>query len=58
MKKTLAINPINCSALVQPPCNDFERDFSFLDEIEDIRFSAFSKEELTGVEADVRRTSD
>ena len=38
--------------------NDFERDFSFADEIEDVGFSAFLKDELTGVEADVRRTSD
>ena len=38
--------------------NDFEGDFSFADEIEDIGFSAFSKDELTSVEADVRRTSD
>ena len=38
--------------------NDFERDFSVADEIEDIGFSAFLKDELTGVEADVRRTSD
>ena len=33
--------------------NNFERDFSFADEIEDIGFSAFLKDELTGVEADV-----
>ena len=32
--------------------NDFERDFSFADEIEGIGFSAFLKDELTGVEAD------
>jgi hypothetical protein len=38
--------------------NDFERDFSFADEIEDTGFSAFSKDELTSVEADVRRTSN
>jgi hypothetical protein len=38
--------------------NDFERDFSFADEIEDVGFCAFLKDQLTGVEADVRRTSD
>ena len=38
--------------------NDFERDFPFADEIEGIGLSAFLKDELTGVKADVRRTSD
>src|SRR5271165_6007111 len=38
--------------------NDFERNFSFADEIEGVGFFAFLKDELTGVESDVRRTSD